>query len=134
ESDPVDLAAPEAGWRVFVASIAPDGTVVGSVTPPDDDTGLREEGYLWHPDGTVTRLPAPSVPGRTVTGFRAYVLEPDSNGRTIAFQPPDGDVDSRLVRVDRRTGIATEYPEAAHRMRLGGPFNQRGWYAGSVGF
>lgn len=133
ESDPVDLAVPGPGWRASVNSIAPDGTVVGSVAPPNDDTGLRDEGYLWHPDGTATRLPLPSVPGRTVTGFAPYVLEPDSIVGIVAFETPDGHGDYRLVRVDRQTGIATEYPEAAHRVRPHGPFNQRGWYAGSVG-
>ncbi|GAA3296622.1 hypothetical protein Dvina_18005 [Dactylosporangium vinaceum] len=52
--DPVPLASAGAGWKAEARAIDEDGTIVGTAA-----RGAERVAVVWHPDGTLQRMPAP---------------------------------------------------------------------------
>ncbi|WP_433221944.1 hypothetical protein ACQP00_22120 [Dactylosporangium sp. CS-047395] len=121
-ADPVPLPSPVPGWKTTARDIDQDGTILGTAS-----RGAYENvAVLWHPDGRVETLPAPTGYGATSTDYRGtairggYVL-----GKALYDWPGGKRFDGVVWNL--RTGTVTSTPGLFNAV------NGTGWIAGSSG-
>ncbi|HEU4426596.1 MAG TPA: hypothetical protein VFR67_29020 [Pilimelia sp.] len=136
EAEAVDLPLPGNGWRGSVSSVGPDGTVVGTVTPPGAGAeGDRAKGYLWAPDGSVRMLPVPTIDGVPAAGFSASVIDGDwVVGYAARYMPQEKVFEHIAMRLNLRTNEWAPYPVVVPYNFTAVSINNRGWMAGLTGF
>lgn len=135
--DPTDLPLPGKGWSGVAVGVAPDGSVVGTISERPDLYPYTR-GVVWTPDGTMHVLPLPTEDGRTADGFapiavgerwivgRATFTEGTGRDPVAAAKDAFG---TRPMRYDRITGEFESYPTDSLRTEAG---NGSGWLVGAV--
>ncbi|WP_433063245.1 hypothetical protein [Dactylosporangium sp. CS-033363] len=119
---PVSLPNPVPGWKTTASDIGEDGTIVGTAS----GGGWENVAVLWHPDGRVETLPAPTGDGATSKDYRGIAIRGDYVLVKALYDQPGGKRFEGVVR-NRRTGAMTGTPG------LYTAVNGRGWMAGSSG-
>lgn len=120
--EPRLLSTPGRGWTGSAGGIDEDGTIIGALQDPADREPV---GYLWRPDGTLEKLPVPTVRGKPAASYTPHAIR---HGWIVGWSALD-EGDARYIgspRWNLRTG-AVETPTDAGRAEA---VNGYGWTAG----
>ncbi|MEE6258128.1 hypothetical protein [Plantactinospora sonchi] len=121
-SRPTMLSTPDRGWTGAAVGIDEDGTIVGALQGPSD---REPDGYLWRPDGTLEKLPVPTLRGKPATTYTPHAIR---HGWIVGWSALD-ERGARYIGAPRwnlRTGEVEPFDAAGSTEAV----NRYGWTVG----